>query len=238
MIIKTELIDIENNSQIWGEQYRREMTDIFTLQEEIADDISKQLRLKLTGEEKKFLRKNYTENTEAYQLYLKGRYFVTAKRTEDWIKKGITHFQEAIDLDPNYALAYSGIAEAYGLLASSTGGWLPKKAYPKAKAAAQKALEIDDALGEAHCSLGFFRLLYDWNFAEAEREFRRAIELSPNHPNSHDGYGFYLKAVGRQAKRSKSAKTAGARSAFPVRLCQPALRYYFARDYEKRSRMQ
>ena len=149
LIVKTELIDIENKSQIWGEQYRREMTDIFTLQEEIAEDISSQLRLKLTGEEKKCLRKNYTENTEAYQLYLKGRYFVTTKRTEEWIKKGISQFQEAIDLDPNYALAYSGIAEAYGLLASSTGGWMPKNAYPKAKAAALKALEIDEDFGRS-----------------------------------------------------------------------------------------
>jgi serine/threonine protein kinase/tetratricopeptide (TPR) repeat protein len=233
LIVKTELIDIENESQIWGEQYRREMTDIFTLQEEIAEDISEQLRLKLAVEEKKLLRKNYTENTEAYQLYLKGRYFVTTKRTEEWIKKGIAHFQEAIDLDPNYALAYSGIAEAYGLLASSTGGWLPEKAYPKAKAAAQKALELDETLGEAHCSLGFFRLLYDWNFAEAEREFKRAVELSPNHPNAHDGYGFYLKAVGRLGEAiEKCKKLQELDPLFPFAYVSLGYAYYFARDYE------
>ncbi|MEZ5429523.1 MAG: protein kinase [Pyrinomonadaceae bacterium] len=234
LIIKTELIDIENESQIWGEQYRREMTDIFTLQEEIADDISEHLRGKLTGDERLPLAKNYTENTEAYQLYLRGRYFVTTKRTEDWIKKGIKHFQEAIDLDPNYALAYSGIAEAYGLLASSTGGWQPRKAYPKAKAAAQKALEIDDTLGEAHCSLGFFRLLYDWNFPEAEKEFRRAIELSPDHPNAHDGLGFYLKAVGRHAEAiEKCKKLQELDPLFPFAYVSLGYAYYFARDFDQ-----
>src|SRR5205085_11715926 len=124
----------------------------------------------------KQLAKRYTENAEAYQFYLKGRYFVTTKRTEEWIKRGIEYFQKAIDLDPNFALAFTGIADAYGFLASSTGGWSPHKAYPLAKAAAMKALEIDDTLGEAHCSLGFSHLLYDWNFSEAGNQFKRALE--------------------------------------------------------------
>lgn len=233
LIVKTELVDIANEAQIWGEQYRRQMTNIFKLQGEIAEDISENLKLKLSGKEKKQLKKSYTDNSEAYQFYLKGRYFVTTKRTEDWIKKGIEYFQKAIDLDPNYALAYCGIAEAYGFLASSTGGWLPRKAYPKAKAAAQKALELDDTLGEAHCSLGFFHLLYDYNFAEAEREFKRAIELSPNYPNAHDGYGFYLKAVGRHdeaIKKCKQVQQMDPLSTFAhVSL---GYAYYFARDYK------
>jgi serine/threonine protein kinase len=112
LIIKAELIDIAHESQLWGEQYRKRLTDIFALQEEISCEISEKLRLRLTGEEKKKLVKRYTENTEAYQLYLKGRY-CTHKRTTDWIKKGIKHFQQAIDLDPNYALAYAGLADAY-----------------------------------------------------------------------------------------------------------------------------
>ena len=234
IIVRAELVDVANESQIWGEQYRRPMTDIFTLLEEIAEDISEQLKLKLTGEEKKNLAKRYTDNTEAYQFYLKGRYFVTTKRTEEWIKKGIEYFQKAIDLDPNYALAFSGIAEAYGFLASSTGGWSPHKAYPKAEAAAMKALELDDSLGEAHCSLGFSRLLYDWDFAEAEHHFLEAIRLSPNYPNAHDGYGFYLKAVGRHAEAIEKGKL--------VQKLEPlstfahvslGYAYYFARDYEK-----
>jgi len=234
IIVKTELVDVANEAQIWGEQYRREMTDIFTLVDDIAEDISEKLRLKLTGEEKKRLAKRYTENADAYRFYLKGRYFVTTKRTEEWIKKGIEYFQKAIDLDPNYALAYSGIAEAYGFLASSTGGWAPRKAYPKAKAAALKALELDDALGEAHCSLGFFRLLYDWNFAAAEREFEKAIKLSPNYPNAHDGYGFYLKAVGRHAEAIEKCKAAQRLDLLsPFAHVSLGYAYYFARDYDR-----
>ena len=234
LIVNAELVDIANEAQIWGENYRREMTDIFTLLDEIVEDISGKLKLKLSGEDKKQLAKRSTENTEAYQFYLKGRYFVTSKRTEEWIKKGIEYFQKAIDLDPNYALAYSGIAEAYGFLASSTGGWRPHDAYPKAEAAALKALELDDSLGEAHCSLGFSRLLYDWNFAAAEREFKKAIELSPNYPNAHDGYGFYLKAVGRHAEAIEKCKQAQNLDPLsPFSHISLGYAYYFARDYER-----
>ncbi|MBX7170360.1 MAG: protein kinase [Pyrinomonadaceae bacterium] len=234
IIVKTELVDVAKDSQIWGEQYRRSMTDIFTLLEEIAGEISENLRLKLSGDEKKNLGKRYTDNAEAYQYYLKGRYFVTSKRTEEWIKKGIEYFQLAIDLDPNYALAYSGIAEAYGFLASSTGGWSPNKAYPKAKAAALKALELDSELAEAHCSLGFSLLLYDWDLAGAEREFLQALKLNPNYPNAHDGYGFYLKAVGRHAEAIKKGKLVVQLEPLST-FAHVSLgyAYYFARDYEK-----
>ena len=234
LIVNAELVDIANEAQIWGEQYRREMTDIFTLLDEIVEDISGKLKLKLSGEDKKQLAKRSTENSEAYQFYLKGRYFVTSKRTEEWIKKGIEYFQKAIDLDPNYALAYSGIAEAYGFLASSTGGWRPHDAYPKAEAAALKALELDDSLGEAHCSLGFSRLLYDWNFAEAEREFKKAIELSPNYPNAHDGYGFYLKAVGRHAEAIEKCRQAQKLDPLsPFAHVSLGYAHYFAGDYDR-----
>jgi len=234
LVVNAELVDIANEAQIWGENYRREMTDIFTLLDDIAEDISEKLKLKLSGEDKKQLSKRFTENTEAYQFYLKGRYFVTSKRTEEWIKKGIEYFQKAIDFDPNYALAYSGIAEAYGFLASSTGGWSPRNAYPKAEAAAMKALELDDSLGEAHCSLGFSRLLFDWDFAEAERQFKRAIELSPNYPNSHDGYGFYLKAVGRHAEAIEKCQQAQKLDPLsPFAHVSLGYAHYFARDYEK-----
>ncbi|MET0753620.1 MAG: protein kinase [Pyrinomonadaceae bacterium] len=234
IIVKTELVDIANEAQIWGEQYRRTTTDIFTLLEDIAEDISEQLKLKLTGEQKKQLAKRYTENAEAYQFYLKGRYFVTTKRTEEWIKKGIEYFQKAIDLDPNFALAYTGIADAYGFLASSTGGWSPHKAYPLAKAAAMKALEIDDTLGEAHCSLGFSHLLYDWNLSEAGNQFKRALELSPHYANAHDGYGFYLKAVGRHAEAIEKGKQVQKLDPLsPFAHISLGYAYYFARDYEK-----
>ncbi len=233
LIIKAELIDIAHESQLWGEQYRKRLTDIFALQEEISCEISEKLRLRLTGEEKKKLVKRYTENAEAYQLYLKGRY-CTHKRTTDWIKKGIKHFQQAIDLDPNYALAYAGLADAYAFLGSSTGGYAPRETYPKAKKAALQALELDDTLGEAHSSLGFFRLLFDWDFTAAEREYKRAIELSPNYANAHDGYGFYLKATGQHEAAIRECKLAQQLDPLsPFTTLSLGWAYYFARDFDQ-----
>jgi len=233
LIVKTELVDVGRHTQLWGEQYRRPFTDIFALQEEISQEISGNLRLQLTGEERQKLVKRYTDNTEAYHLYLKGRYYVH-KRTPDWIKKGVESFLQAIDLDPNYALAYAGLAEAYGFLASSTGGQPPREAYPKAKAAATKALELDDTLGEAHCTLGFFRLLFDWDFAAAEEEFKRAIELSPNFANAWDGYGFYFKATGQSEASIRACQRA--QELEPLSLfitLSLAWAYYFARQYDR-----
>jgi eukaryotic-like serine/threonine-protein kinase len=234
LIIKAELIDVVAERQVWGEHYRRKLTNIFTLQEEIAKEISAQLRLRLGGRKQRRLVKRYTENAEAYQLYLKGRYYAASKRTEEWIRKGIEHFQRAIDLDPNYALAYAGMADAYSFLASSTGGWAPREAYPKARAAALKALELDESLGEAHCALGFYHLLYDWNVAAAEREFRRAIELNPDYGNAHDGYAFYLKAVGRSAEAiSECEQLQQLDPLSPFAHVSLGWAYYFARDFER-----
>ena len=207
LIVNTELIDVSRASQIWGAQFRRRMTDIFELQEEISREISDHLRLHLSGEEKQKLLKRYTENTAAYHLYLKGRHYVN-KRLPDWIRKGVEQFQLAIDLDPNYALAYAGLGEACGFLASSTGGQPPREAYPKARAAAMKALELDESLCEPHCTLGFYYLLYEWNFPAAEAAFQRAIELNPNFPNAWDGYGFFLKASGRHEDAIRACRRA------------------------------
>jgi TolB-like protein/Flp pilus assembly protein TadD len=233
LVIKMELIDVARESQLWGEQYRRKLTDIFELEEEISREISEKLRLRLSVEEKRRLSKRYTKNTEAYQLYLKGRYY-TNKRTGEWIKKGIECFQQATDLDPAYALAYAGMADAYAFLASSTGGLPPTECYPKAKAAAMKALEIDDMLAEAHTSLGFAHLLYDWEFTEAEREFKRAIKLNPAYANAHDGYGFYLKATGQNEAAISECQRA--QKLDPLSLYAPVSlgwAYYFARQYER-----
>jgi serine/threonine protein kinase/Tfp pilus assembly protein PilF len=232
LIVKTELVDVAKQSQLWGEQYRRRLKDIFELQEEIANEISSKLQLRLSGEEKQRLIKRYTDNTEAYHLYLKGRYY-NNKRTPEWIRKGIDHFKQAIDLDPNYALAFAGLADSYAFLASATGGQQPRETYPLAKAAALKALELDDSLGEAHCSLGFFRLLYDWDFPAAEREYQRAIELSPHYPNAHDGYGFYLKATGQHEAAIASCRRALELDPLPL-FVQLSLgwAYYFARRYD------
>ncbi len=205
LIFSIELIDVANHSQLWGESYNRELSDIFEVQEEIAREISEKLRVKLNRAEQKRLIKRYTESTEAYDLYLKGRYYAN-KRTGEWLKKGIDYFQRAIDLDPNYALAFAGLADAYAFLGSSTGGLPPKETYPKAKAAALKALEIDKALCEAHTSLGFSKLLYDWDLAGARRAFKRAIRLNPAYAPAHDGYSFYLRAAGRYEEAVRESK--------------------------------
>jgi serine/threonine-protein kinase len=234
LIFNAELIDVVNEAQVWGEQYRRKVTDIFRLQTEIAEDISDKLKLRLTGAQKKRLRKQHTDNTEAYRFYLKGRYFVTTKRTEEWIDKGIDQFQQAIDLDPNYALAYAGIAEAYGFLASSTGGWAPRSAYPKAIAAAERALKLDGSLSEAHCSLGFAELLYRWDLSAAGHEFQEAIRLNPVYPTALDGYGFYLKAIERYDEAIEIGRKVlelDPLSAFAHVSLSYA--YYFQRDFQR-----
>lgn len=205
LIFGIELIDVANHSQLWGEQYNRKLADIFEVQEEIAKEISEKLRVKLNRAEQKRLIKRYTENTEAYHLYLKGRYYAN-KRTGEWLKKGIEYFERAINLDPNYALAYAGLADAYAFLGSSTGGLPPKETFPKAKAAALRALEIDKALCEAHTSLGFSRLLFDWDMVGARKAFKRAITLNPTYAPAHDGYGFYLKAAGRHDEAIRESK--------------------------------
>ena len=195
LIIKTELVDTDDGSHLWGEQYNRKLSDIFTIEEEISREISDKLRLKLSGAEKKQLTKRYTDNTEAYQLYLKGRFYWN-KRTQEGLIRGIEYFQRAIDRDPDYALAYAGLADSYNILVSYSA-LAPNDAFPKAKAAASRALEIDGKLAEAHTSLAFVRFGYDWDWAEAERGFKQAIQLNPGYANVHNFYAVMLSALGR-----------------------------------------
>ena len=151
--------------------------------------------MKLSGAQKKRLTKRHTENTQAYHLYLKGR-FHWNKRTEEELRKGMQYFEQAIAVDPDYALAYAGLADSYNILVSYSA-LAPKEAFPKAKTAAGRALEIDERLGEAHASLAFVRFGFDWDFAEAEREFKRSIELNPGYAAAHLWYAVYLAAMGR-----------------------------------------
>jgi serine/threonine protein kinase/Flp pilus assembly protein TadD len=193
--ISAELIDAQNDNHIWGQQYSRKIADIFTLQQEIAKEITTTLRVRLTGEDEKRIAKTNTSNPEAYQNYLKGRFWWN-KRSEDGLNKGIAYFQQAIKKDPNYALAYSGLADCYNILAGF-GFVSPKEVYPRAKEAALKALEIDDTLAEAHASLGWTKAFYDWEWSGAEREFHRAIELNPSYGDAHLMYGAALRKMGR-----------------------------------------
>lgn len=195
LIIKAEMADAEDGSHLWGEQYSRRLSDIFTIEEEISREISEKLRLKLSGAEKKQLAKRYTENSEAYQLYLKGR-FHWNKRTEEGLRKGIDYFRQAIESDPGYALAYAGLADSYNILASYSAV-APKDAFPMAKSAASRALELDSELAEAHTSLAFARFGYDWKWTESEKEFKRALRLNPGYAMARNWYAVTVVAQGR-----------------------------------------
>ena len=195
LAISAELIDARDNSHIWGQQFSRKASDIFALQEQIAKEITTTLRLRLTGDDEKRMTKGNTANPEAYQDYLKGRYWWN-KRSEEGYNKGIEYFQEAIIKDPTYAQAYAGLADCYVIKANS-GFAPPKEAYPRAKQAALRALEIDGTLAEAHGSLGLIKAYFDWDWLGAEREFQRAVELDPGSSSTHEKYGFFLGHMGR-----------------------------------------
>ena len=186
LTISAELTDVRENKQLWGESYERKVADLISVQREIAREIAGNLRSKLTGAEQAGVTKHYTENPAAYQLYLKGRFYWN-KRTSSDLKRSTEYFNQAIEQDPNYALAYAGLADAYVLFFRYSAS-SPQEAYPKAKEAARRALELDDTLAEAHTALAYALSDYDWDFAESGREFRRAIELNPNYATAHQWY--------------------------------------------------
>jgi TolB-like protein/Tfp pilus assembly protein PilF len=205
--ISVELIDAVNNKTIWGEQFERKMSDLLATQREIATVITEKLQLKLTGSENTGITKKYTDNNEAYQLYLKGRYFWN-KRTEPDINRSIELFNDAIKLDPKFALAYSGLADSYQVLPSYQEHPKPSETYPKARAMAEKALEIDPTLAEPHAAIGVVYHEYEWKFADAEREFKRSIELNPNYPSAHQWYAEYLANMNRHDESIAEMKRA------------------------------
>jgi TolB-like protein/Flp pilus assembly protein TadD len=192
--ISTELVDVLNNTNIWGDQYNRKLSDILTVQEEISKNIFEQLSVKLVGEDEKNVAKHFTENTEAYQLYLKGR-FHWNKRTANDLQRAIDYFNQAIEKDPNFALAYAGLASTYVILPDYSG--LPvKDVIPKAEIAARKALDLDATLAEPHTVLGE-QMFSQWDWAGSDKEFERAIELNPNYPTAHHWYSNSLEQQGK-----------------------------------------
>jgi eukaryotic-like serine/threonine-protein kinase len=206
LIVRTELMDVTNGSQLWGGQYSHKATDVFALQDELSTEISDKLRLRLTNEEKQRLTKRYTDNAEAYQVYLKGRYYWN-KRSPDGIQKSIEYLNRAVDNDPGYALAYAGLADSYNLM-SFLNVVPPREAMPKAKAAAAKALEIDPNLAEAHISLGYASFTYDWDWPAATKHFTQAIALNREAVMNHGYYPFYLTVAGRYEEAISTAKRA------------------------------
>ena len=205
--ISVQLIDVRTGKLIWAEQYDRRMADLLATQREIATMITQKLQLKLSGDDAKGITKKYTDNNEAYQLYLKGRYYL-AKRTKDDIIKGIDYFKQAIALDPSFALAYARISDAY-LSMPAYPYMAPKEAYPQAKAAAARAVEIDPRLAEGHTFMGMTLAICDHNWPESEREFKRGIELDPNNASAHFRYGqIYLADIGRLDEAISETKRA------------------------------
>lgn len=205
LLISAELVNASDKTQVWGDQYNRKLADILTVQEEIAKRISETLRLRLSGEQQQRLTKRYSDNVEAYQEYLKGRFY-SAKSTENGLKKSIEYFNQAIEKDPNYALAWAGLANGYW--EDSDIHIAPHDAMPKAKQAALKALAIDDTLAEAHGALAIELTAYDWDWTNAEKEFRRAIELNPDYPTAHAQYGWYLSLMARPDEAIAEVKRA------------------------------
>jgi serine/threonine protein kinase/tetratricopeptide (TPR) repeat protein len=191
LIVGVELVDVADGTQLWGEQYQRRLADIFTLQEEISTEIIGKLRLRLSGEDRSRLSKRHTENAEAYQLYLKGRYFWN-QRSAEGLHKGIDFFGQAIHLDPVYALAYSGLADCYTKLGDvGVTAITPREAFARARAAALRALEIDNSLAEVYASIGHLDM-HHLQWADAERDFKRAIEVNPNYATAHQWYAYYM----------------------------------------------
>lgn len=206
LIVQVDLIDAATGRQKWGERYQRKTSDIFAVQEEIGRQITERLRLRLSSEEQRQLTKRYTENADAYELYLRGRYHLN-KLTLKEVQTSVSYFQQAIVFDPSYALAHVGLADAYSALALSVD--MPAtEFYPKAKASAEKAIEIDDRLAEAHASLGFAILFYDWDWSAAESQYKRALELNPNSAETHVAYAGLFTVLGRYTEGLAEIKRA------------------------------
>jgi len=194
LIVQVDLVNTSDGAQIWGKRYNSKLSDFFTTQEEIARQISDALRLRLSGAERKQITKRYTENFDAYQNYLIGRNYAE-KRTKEAYQKAVEHYKQALDLDPNYAIAYIGLADAFYLNFGSH--FPPGENIRQSRAAAEKALAIDETLGEAHTSLGRILWQRDWNWRDSEREFKRAIELDPGNAFAHRIYAYYLVSMGQ-----------------------------------------
>ena len=232
LTLYVELVDAQTENSLWKHTYNKTMTNLVALQNDIARDVADKLKVKLSGTDEQRLAKNYTENAEAYQLYLKGRFYWN-KRTPQDLRKAIEYFEQSIAVDPNYALSFAGIADSYSLLGDQVV-LSPLEAYPKAKAAAKKALEIEDSIAEAHTSLAWVLQTYEWDWSGAEREYKRAIELSPNYPTAHQWYAECLMAMGRH--QEALAEIHRAKEIDPLSLVINAVEgwvLFHARDYDR-----
>jgi DNA-binding winged helix-turn-helix (wHTH) protein/TolB-like protein/Tfp pilus assembly protein PilF len=195
--VTARLIRVADGTALWAQQFDEKFGDIFSVQDSISQRLTSTLSLKITGEEKELLSKRPTDNSQAYEMFLKGRYFYGGIVTEEGLKKSIDYFQQAIKLDPNYAEAYVGLANAYMRIGNVWGFLSPRETFPKAEPILKKALELDQSLADVHASLATYKLYYEWDWAGAETEFKRAIELNPNVGKAHHEYATLLQVSGR-----------------------------------------
>ena len=208
LVISVDLIDIKNKKTLWGDQFQRKMSDLLATQQEITAAIADKLRVRFSGNDSKGIAKQYTTNNEAYQLYLQGRYFWNKRNSEN-LKKATELLRAATDKDPNFALAYAGLADCYAVSYYYVGE-RPRELMPLAKTYAARASELDPSLAEPHATLGFVTWLLDWDRVAAEKEFLRAIELNPNYPTAHQWYSRFLRGVGRTDEAFQEIKKAEA----------------------------
>jgi TolB-like protein/Flp pilus assembly protein TadD len=198
--VNAQLVQGANERHLWAKSYDRQLRDSVTLEEEIARAIAEEIQVRLSRDEQTRLASVHPVNPEAHELYLKGRYYWN-KRTPETLKKSLEYFQQAVDTDPSYAPGYAGLADAYAMLGAGDYRVLPPKdAYPKAEAAATKALELDSTLAEPHTALAWSKMVFDWDWQGAERDFKQAIELNPNYANAHHWYALYLSVTGRHTE--------------------------------------
>jgi tetratricopeptide (TPR) repeat protein len=193
--VSVRFVRVNDGSQLWSGQFQENITQIFAVQDSISERVVSELALTLAGTERQRLTKHHTEDTQAYELYLKGRFHIN-RLTDDGFLKARDYFQQAIDRDPSYALAHAALAESYVVL----GGWnvfTPHEVFPKAREAANRAIQLDANLAEPHASLAMVSFAFDWDWKTAEQEFKRALDLDPNHPDVHQLYSYYLTALGR-----------------------------------------
>jgi TolB-like protein/DNA-binding winged helix-turn-helix (wHTH) protein/Tfp pilus assembly protein PilF len=232
--VTVQLVNVRDGTPLWGETFDEKFTDILSVQDKVAEQVSQALLIQLTGDEQRLLTKRYTNNVEAYKRYLEGRYFLS-RRTEAGYQKCLESFQQAIKLDQQYAPAYAGLADAHTIMGLYVYALLrPHETFPKAKEAAGEALRIDGALGETHAALGYAKLNYDWDWMEAERELKRAIDLKPDYSASQHYYSHYWMAMGRVEKSLTASLRAIDLDRFDLTLnAHLGWHYIYAREYDR-----
>ncbi|HKQ53251.1 MAG TPA: winged helix-turn-helix domain-containing protein [Pyrinomonadaceae bacterium] len=233
MRVSVQVIRVRDGVTLWAAKFDESFTNFFAIQDSVSEHVVHELEIELSGAERRQLRKNYTDNPEAFRAYIKGRYF-WSRRTPEGLRKGLEYAQQAVALDPTYAAAYIGIADTYNLLGAQHSVMPPDDAFPRARAAAQRALEIEPAMAEAFASLGFVAYCFDWDWPTAESHFRRAIELRPNYPTAHHWYGEFLSTAGRFEEAVVSLRQALALDPLSLAVgTDLGATFYYAGDYER-----